>query len=266
MEAQARPDDTRRVLVLCPWAPGREQTIEKFSAGQLSNVELLPGVTLDFRLTRVAPDVWDNHYDLLLADLGLVLLGAEAESDGYDAVVIETIGDGGLDELRSLLRIPVVGAGQAAHLLAMQLGRTFSILVVWDGFELIHQRTLRRYGWADRCASIRALDMKPGEPDFADMFGGREDRFYPALAELAQQCVDEDGADVIVLGSTTMYAAYRYLRDALDVPVIEPAAASYKAAEALLALGLSHSRRAYPPVTSPLGETLQAMHEAGARW
>ena len=252
--------------MLCPWAPGREEMIEKFSAGQLSNVELLPDVTLDFRMAKLAPDVWDNYYDLMLADLGLVMLGANAESEGYDAVVIETIGDGGLEELRSLLAIPVVGAGQASHLLAMQLRRTFSILVVWDGFKLIHQRTLRRYGWSDRCASIRALDMKPGEPDFADMFGGREDRFYPALAELAQQCVDEDGADVIVLGSTTMYAAYRYLREALDVPVVEPAAASYKAVESLLALGLTHSRHAYASVTAPLSEALQAMSDAGARW
>jgi Asp/Glu/hydantoin racemase len=254
------------VLVLCPWAPGREATIGRFSAGQLANVRLLPDVEFDFRMAKLAPDVWDNHYDLMLADLGLVMLGARAQEEGYDAVVIETIGDGGLAELRALLDIPVVGAGQAAHLLALALGRRFSILVVWEGFKLIHERTLRAYGWEDRCASIRALDMKPGEPDFADMFGGREDRFYPALAALARRCVDEDGADVVVLGSTTMYAAYGYLRDAVDVPVVEPAAASYKAVEGLLALGLTHSRRAYPPATAPLAEILQAMATAGARW
>jgi Asp/Glu/hydantoin racemase len=256
----------KKVLVLCPWSLGREHTIEKFSKGQLSNVALLPGVTLDFRMTRLSPDVWDNYYDLMLADFGLVLLGAEAEREGYDGVVIETIGDGGLEELRSLLDIPVVGSGQAAHLTAMQLGRRFSILVVWEGFKLIHERTLRRYGWSDRCASIRALDMKPGEPDFTDMFGGREERFYPALAALARRCIDEDGADVIVLGSTTMYAAYRYLREMLEVPVIEPAAAAYKAMDGLLALQLTHSRRAYAPATAPLDDIRRAMGAAAARW
>jgi allantoin racemase len=264
--ASATDAEPRRVLVVCPWSPGRERTVAKFAEGQLANVRLGPGISFEFRMAKLSPDVWDNYHDLMLADVGALEAGLDAQREGYDAVVVETIGDSGVEQLRAVLDIPVVGAGQASHLAAMMLGRRFSVIVVWEGFRLIHERTLRNYGWEDRCASIRCLDMKPGEPDFADMFGGREERFYPALAELAELCVAEDGADTIVLGSTTMYAAYPYLRDRLPVPVVEPAAASYKAAESLLALGLTQSRAAYAPATSPLADVLHPMFETGRRW
>ena len=71
---------------------------------------------------------------------------------------------------------------------------------------------------------------------------------------------------MLMLGSTTFYAAYPYLRERMPVPVIEPARVSYKAAESLVALGLTHSRAAYRPATVPLREMVHAMAEAGRRW
>ena len=56
---------------------------------------------------------------------------------------------------------------------------------------------------------------------------------------------------VIVLGSTTMHQAHGYLAAHLDVPVINPGPLSYKLAEAMLCLGLTHSRRAYPASPAP---------------
>lgn len=257
---------THRVLVLCPWVPGRQEVIETVSSGQLAGASFSPTVAFDFRLAKFSPDDWDNYHDLMLADLSLLELGLDAERDGYDAVVIETIGDGGLEQLRAVLDIPVIGAGQASHLMAMALGRRFSILVVWEGFSLIHERTLRTYGWADRCASIRCLDMQRGEPDFTDMFGGREERFYPALLELAEHCITHDGADTIILGSTTMYKAHAYLRERLSVPVIEPAAVAYKAAETMLALGLTHSRAAYRRAAMPYADVVHGMLDSARMW
>jgi allantoin racemase len=255
-----------RILVVCPWSPGREAIIDRFSTAQLDGGRWLPDVTFDFRMTKTAPDLWDNHHDLLLADLALVEPALEAQEEGYDAVVLESIGDGGLDELRAVLDIPVVSAGQAAHLLALQLGRRFSVLHIWEGLELIHRRALRMHGWEDRCASIRWLEMTAAELNFADMFGPRRDHVCAALAELGTRCIEEDGADVLLLGSTTLYPAFGYLRDRMPVPVIEPAVAAYKAAESLVALGLTHSRAAYRPATVPLKEMVHAMVDAGRRW
>ena len=66
----------------------------------------------------------------------------------------------------------------------------------------------------------------------------------------AKRAITEDRAEVILLGSTTMHQAHAHLSATLDVPVINPGPLSYKLLEAMLGLGLSHSRSAHP--TSPV--------------
>ena len=81
---------------------------------------------------------------------------------------------------------------------------------------------------------------------------GKEDVF-PRLEEAARLCIEEDGADVLCLGSTTMHQAHAYLTDRLDVPVINPGPLTYKIVEALLGLGLSHSRQSLQRPDHPRG-------------
>lgn len=56
----------------------------------------------------------------------------------------------------------------------------------------------------------------------------------------------DDGADVIVLGSTTMHQSAAWLADHLPIPVINPGLIAYKQAELLVTLGMSHSKKAFP--------------------
>ena len=68
----------------------------------------------------------------------------------------------------------------------------------------------------------------------------------PRLAAEAERAIAEDGAEVILLGSTTMHEAHEYLVDRLPVPVINPGPLTYKLAELVLDLRLTHSRMTYP--------------------
>ena len=68
------------------------------------------------------------------------------------------------------------------------------------------------------------------------------DVFVRAPKELVEM-----GAEAICLGSTTMHEAHEFLARELPVPVINPGPLTYKLAETLLGMGLSHSRKAYPP-------------------
>lgn len=56
---------------------------------------------------------------------------------------------------------------------------------------------------------------------------------------------------MIVLGSTTMHQSYDYLKERLPVPVINSGLVAYKMCETFLELGLSHSKRAFPPPEVP---------------
>ena len=86
----------------------------------------------------------------------------------------------------------------------------------------------------------------------------------PLLENAARLAIDEDRADVIILGSTTMHQAHGWLSTRLDVPVINPGPLTYKKVEMLLGLGLSHSRAAYPVSPVPRDAMIRSMLDAAS--
>ena len=69
---------------------------------------------------------------------------------------------------------------------------------------------------------------------------------FERLTAEARKAIDEDGADVILLGSTTMHQAGDYMSAHLPAPVINPGPVAIKMAETIVELGLSHSKVAFP--------------------
>jgi allantoin racemase len=135
------------------------------------------------------------------------------------------------------------------------------VLTQWDGWIPAYRKGVIEAGLEDHLASIRSINMMP---DLANLLGGKEEVVFPMLRDEGMRCI-EDGADVICLGSTTMHDAHPYLAENLPVPVINPGPLSYKLAEAMLSLGLSQSRRAYPAPQVPKPEMVHAMLQAAAQ-
>ena len=167
--------------------------------------------------------------------------------------------DSGVAALRSELDIPVIGPGRASMLMAMMLGNRFSIVAMWPHWRHLYDKTLKELGFERHCASIRSIDVTP---DNQALLGGKEDEIFPQLLDCARRCIDEDGAEVILLGSTTMHQAHGYLAGHLAVPVINPGPLTCKLAETVLGLGLSHSRKTYPRSPAPKHGMIRAMGEA----
>lgn len=250
----------KKVLVIVPFPMSAENRDQR--RAQLAAVELGPGIAFDFESVRVAPKNYVSAADMTLADFGVLEAGHDAETRGYDAVCVDTMSDSGVAALRSELPIPVIGPGRASMLMAMMLGNRFSIVAMWPHWRHLYEKTLKELGLGHACASIRSIDVAP---DNQALLAGKEDEIFPLLRDCAQACVDEDGAEVILLGSTTMHQAHGYLAERLEVPVINPGPLTYKLAEAALGLGLSHSRRAWPPSPAPRTEMLRAMAAAAER-
>jgi allantoin racemase len=61
-----------------------------------------------------------------------------------------------------------------------------------------------------------------------------------------------------------MHQAHQYLSERLPVPVINPGPLSYKMAQTLLGLGLTHSRAAYEKSPAPKDAMVHAMLDAAA--
>ena len=247
-----------RVVVLVPFAFDEKGLANR--RAQQSSVELGPDIEFDYKPVKAGPALYDSPHDLLLADMSMYEAGITAQEDGYDAVCIDTMSDSGMNALRSVLDIPVIGPGKASYLMALMLGSKFSVLTQWDPWIGLYRKGLQEYGLADKCASIRSINVPP---DVENLLGGKEEVVFPKLVEAGLLCVD-DGAEVICLDSTTMHQAHAHLAASLPVPVINPGPLTYKLAEAVLGLGLTHSRKGYPKPNVPKPEMAHAMLEAAA--
>ncbi|SDI13609.1 aspartate/glutamate racemase family protein [Pseudomonas panipatensis] len=185
----------------------------------------------------------DSYYDMAIMEAAVIQAGVKAEEEGYDALCINTVSDSGLAALRSRLSIPVLAPGIAAFHTACMLGHRFSILTMWPRWYPLYRKTLKEYGLESRLASIRSIDVRP---DTEALLQGKEEVVFAKLLEAGRRAIEEDGADVLVLGSTTMHQSHAYLAEHLPVPVLNPGLIAYKQCELLLDLGLAHSKLAYP--------------------
>ncbi len=228
-----------KVVVLVPFAFDEKGLANR--RAQLAAVKLGPDIEFDYRPVKAGPALYDSYHDFMLADLAMYEAGVTAQEDGYDAVCVDTMSDSGVNALRSVLDIPVIGPGRASYLAALMLGNKFSVLTQWDPWIALYKKGTQELGIAHLCASVRSINTPP---DVENLLGGKEEVVFPKLVEQGLKCI-EDGADVICLGSTTMHQAHSHLVENLPVPVINPGPLTYKLAETMLGLGLTQSRTAY---------------------
>jgi allantoin racemase len=229
-----------RIKMILP-VPIPPEGIEAF-AQQLPAEFPWQDLEVDFVAARNGGTLLDSYYDMALAEAFVLEAGAAAEDEGYDAVCINSMSDSGLSALRSRLSIPVVGPGQACFLTAAMLGHRFSVVTMWDQWRQLYTKTAMELGMQQRLASVRSINVRP---DTQELLAGKEEVVFSKLEAAARAAIDEDGADVIIIGSTTMHQSHKYLQSRLEVPVLNPGLVALKHCEMLVHLGLTHSKRTY---------------------
>ncbi len=198
------------------------------------------GVVLDVVGLAEGPLSVESAVDETLIGPPLLSLAKKAEEEGCDAVVIDCAMDPAVRAMRELVSIPVTSAAESALLYAFTLGERVSVITVLESTARAIEDKIRTYGFQGRVSSVRAagvpvLDLQETE------------RAAAAILEEARKAIDQDGADVIVLGCTGMSSVAAYLQDRLEVPVVDAAAAALTLAESLVRMKLSSSKRCYPP-------------------
>jgi allantoin racemase len=161
-----------------------------------------------------------------------------------DAVVLAGFGRVGIDALKEALVIPVVSISEASMALACLLGHRFTTLTMLQQFIPYQQDLVRLFGFEAKCASVRAINVNVEE-----CVTNRETTLRE-LKEQIQKIVAEDRAEVVILACAGLCGYDAELSRLAGVPVLDPVAVGVKVAEALVALGLSHSKVrkfAHPP-------------------
>jgi allantoin racemase len=203
---------------------------------QLANRQesLAPGTEITIVAPSQCPPSTESEADEVLAAPHIFSEVTKAEEEGFDAVTVDCTLDPGLKAAKQTSRIPVVGAGEAALSIALMLGERFSVIIPTPESMRPMVSKIRQMGLWERVASVRPINVHVLDLD-------NHEQTLTAVAEEARIAIDQDGADVIVLGCTVMGPIALALAERLGVPVIEPGTAALKLAEAFVAPGWSSS-------------------------
>ena len=244
----------KKVLVIVPF-PMSEENLS-LRREQLRAIHVSESLSFTFRPVKAAPRNYISQADMVLADIGVLETGLNAEKEGFSAVCVDTMSDSGVPALRSVLSIPVIGPGRTSMLTAISLGNKFSIVTMWEKWKHFYMKTLSELGIENALASVRAIDVTP---DNQALFSGKEEEIFPLLEEAAKTAITQDGAEVIILGSTTMHQSAEFLSSVVEVPVLNPGLIALKQCEMLVQLGLTHSKVAYQSPESLSDQALSAV-------
>lgn len=202
-----------------------------------------PGTEITIVNIKRGPESIEQRYDETWAALPTLQEAEKAEQEGYDAVIDYCFGDPALESIKEALNIPVVGLNEPSVHLASILGKKFSIIGV-GGKKMEASRRIddkvALYGLADRLASVRRVDVRV--IDIKKEFN----KVVKALMEEGRKAIEEDGADILILGCGSLLNIAEKLQEKLGVPVIDPGLVALKVAEDLVKLKLTHSKKVYP--------------------
>ena len=155
---------------------------------------------------------------------------------GFDAVVIACFEDPGLYGAREAIAAPVFGIAESAMLVACTLGHSFSIITTPARYRPITTDLVRLYGLERRCASVRTVELPDSLMD--------DDAATAAILTIeARRALEEDGAEVLIIGCSKLSRFDKELERILGVPVLDGVACAIKLAEACVGYGLRTSKR-----------------------
>jgi allantoin racemase len=219
--------DRRRAVLVNAAAPGTEVLVEPIEQG---------------------PATIEGPADAALVVPELLRLAPTWLSRDIDAVIIGCFSDPGLDALRMGPTPALIGPGAAAMHLAAQFGSRFSILAPTGRGQGRVLARLRGLGLAELFASVHGvgctvMEMAQQQPDA-----------FTRIVAAGKRCVEQDGADIIVLGCMSMAflpGVAQRLQDELGCPVINPVLAALKTAEMAASLKIGQRWNGGPKLALP---------------
>ena len=144
--------------------------------------------------------------------------------------MVAAFGDPGIDGLREILPIPVVGLTEAALMSACLLGKRFSIIAISRRITAWYRECVQANGLLDRLASIRNLDQPLQD------IGRVQDDHGERLQSLCLSAVEDDGADVIIIAGAPLAGLARSIRDRIPVPMVDGVSSAVCHAQSLVSL------------------------------
>ena len=164
------------------------------------------------------------------------LLAEVVRHPDVDAIVVACFDDTGVDAVRTMVSVPVLGIGEAAYHAASMISTKFSVITTLLRSVPGLENNLMRYGLAQKCVRVRATDipvLKLEEGDHATLSKIRSE---------IREAIEQDKAEAIVLGCAGMSDLMTQLSEEFGLPIIDGVAAAVTFAEALVNNSLKTSK------------------------
>jgi allantoin racemase len=215
-----------RILVINPnsdpeMTAAIQETALAFAAGDFE---------VETRATPGAPRFIDTYGDKVQSGPGMLGVLRENE-EAFDAFVVACHSDPNLGAARELTLKPVIGIGEASMKLASFLGHSFSVVTTHQHSVPGKLAQARASHLQDLLVSVRAPEK--GEESLSDL---------GLFMELSRRAVEEDGAEVIVLGCAGLSGMDRKIRETMDVPVLDGVVCALILATGFARYGVGTSR------------------------
>lgn len=218
------PTNTMRLLVINP------NTNAKLTADiRAIAAASVPDVTVEGVTAPYGVDYIRTPEDSELALSAVVELADNLDA-GYDAAMIASTSDTGLAEVRQRLTIPVTAMTESAMTAACMLGKGFSLVSFQPGSEAIAKGLAAAYGFTDRLRSVRVPTiLKSGGTDH---LGDLKEM----ILEAGRKAIDEDGAEVLLVGGAAACPITTDLTETLGIPVLDGITCAARQAQMLAGL------------------------------
>jgi allantoin racemase len=180
------------------------------------------------------------------ADVGVAYIETRAEAvfgalavlqkvakhhESVDAVIVAAYGDPGVCAAKELVDIPVIGLTEATLAEAHLMGGRFSLVGISERIGVWYREVVRYYGFESRMASYRGLSK-----GFSNVSCVQQEK-RQMLLNLCFACVDQDGADSIILCGAPLAGLAREITDQVPVPLVDGVGAAMRAAQSMASRG-----------------------------
>lgn len=187
----------------------------------IASDELPEGFGVTGVSARRGPSMIVNEAELSAAGLEVEQSWKDA-GPGWDGVIVSAFGDPGVERVRRASQVPVIGICEASMLEAAQDGRRFGVATVTPDLAAAIDGHAGKLGLAGLYAGIRLTEGDP-RALAADPAALEE-----ALSGAVSRCIEEDGAQAVIIGGGPLGQAAIGLAGRFRVPVIAPIPAAVR--------------------------------------
>lgn len=177
------------------------------------------------------PTTLDTVADIVACEYAVFQVGADTRAEDCDAMLVDCVFDPAVDNIQTHTGIPTFGPMRTTLSLVHLVAQNFAIISRTPKQCEMMTDVIRRYGYVHSLVGTRPLGITYAQARQPAVF-------TQAMVQQIELAVQKDGAQAILMGSTTMALNDQLLAAARGVPLFMPGMFALRVMESMWKEGL----------------------------